>query len=228
MLTPATTETGHVRHESTRARGAPAIFQALLDEVELTGALMPFDRNAEVYGENEPADYVYKVVTGSVRTYKLLNDGRRQIDAFYLPGDIFGVELSDEHSCSAEAITDSMILVVRRSLLLSAAEKNNALARRLWSHTARDLRRAQHHTLLLIKSAQERVAAFLLEMAERLSSTASLDLPMSRQDIADYLGLTIETVSRTLSQLEDAATIALPASRKVVLRNRTALNRLND
>src|SRR5262249_10315725 len=124
--------------------------------------------------------------------------------------------------------TDSMILVVRRSLLLSAAEKNNALARRLWSHTARDLRRAQHHTLLLIKSAQERVAAFLLEMAERLSSTASLDLPMSRQDIADYLGLTIETVSRPLSQLEDAATIALPASRKVVLRNRTALNRLND
>ena len=228
MLTPATLPTSHLRHEGVRPRGAPAVFQALLDEVELTGAAMPFDRNAEVYGENEPADYVYKVLSGSVRTYKVLNDGRRQIDAFYLPGDIFGLELGEDHSCSAEAITDSTILVVKRSLLFSAAERSSALARRLWSHTASDLRRAQHHTLLLIKSAQERVAAFLLEMAERLSSTGALDLPMSRQDIADYLGLTIETVSRTLSQLEDAATIALPASRKIVLRNRSALSRLND
>jgi CRP/FNR family nitrogen fixation transcriptional regulator len=227
MLSPATIQTSP-RAEAARNRTTGPMFQALLDEVELTGATMPFDRNAEVYGENEPADYVYKVLRGCVRTYKVLNDGRRQIDAFYLPGDIFGLELGDEHSCSAEAITDSMILVVKRSLVLSAAERNNALARRLWSHTARDLRRAQHHTLLLIKSAQERVAAFLLEMAERLSAEAALDLPMSRQDIADYLGLTIETVSRTLSQLEDAATIALPASRRIVLRNRPALTRLND
>jgi CRP/FNR family transcriptional regulator, nitrogen fixation regulation protein len=84
------------------------------------------------------------------------------------------------------------------------------------------------HMLLLIKSAEERVACFLLEMAERLSTTEAVELPMSRQDIADYLGLTIETVSRTLTHLEAKAAIALPTSRRVVLRNRKALIRLDD
>ncbi len=85
----------------------------------------------------------------------------------------------------------------------------------------------QDHILLLIKTAQERVAGFLLEMADRACSGNSLELPMSRQDIADYLGLTIETVSRTLTTLENAATIELPSSRRIVLRNRSALSRLN-
>jgi CRP/FNR family transcriptional regulator, nitrogen fixation regulation protein len=227
MLSPASIHS--MSHsDPMRARSTPPVFHALFESGEVTGAAMPFDRNAEIYGENEPADYVYKVLSGSVRTSKLLSDGRRQIDAFYLPGDIFGLELGDEHCCSAEAIADSVVLVVKRSHVISAAENSTAIARRLWSHTARDLHRAQHHTLLLIKSAQERVAAFLLEMAERLCAGAAVELPMSRQDIADYLGLTIETVSRTLSQLEGAATIALPASRRIVLRNRSALDRLND
>jgi len=216
------------RLDAMRSRTTPQVFQALFDSVDVTGAAMPFERNSEIYGENDPADYVYKVLSGTVRTCKLLTDGRRQIDAFYLPGDMFGLELGDTHCCSAEAIGDSVVLVVKRSLLLAAAEKSNGLARRLWSLTAHDLRRAQHHTLLLIKSAQERVAAFLLEMAERLCAGSAVELPMSRQDIADYLGLTIETVSRTLSQFEDAATIALPTSRRVVLRNRPLLARLND
>jgi len=226
MLTPSVLPKSQPRTDPRRAHPLPSL-QTLLDSVELTGAVIPFERNAEVYAENERAEYVYKVLSGSVRTYTLLSDGRRQIDAFYLAGDIFGLELGDEHSSSAEAIADSTVLVVRRSLVLAAAEKHADVARRLWSHTARDLRRAQHHTLLLIKSAQERVAAFLLEMAERLSAGTALELPMSRQDIADYLGLTVETVSRTLSQFEGAATIALPASRRIVLRNRFALSRLN-
>jgi CRP/FNR family nitrogen fixation transcriptional regulator len=227
MLTPVTAHS--VPHANPmRARSAPPVVHTLFESGEVAGAAMPFDRNAEIYGEDEPADYVYKVLSGSVRTYKVLNDGRRQIDAFYLPGDMFGLELGDVHCCSAEAVTDAVVLVVKRGHLLAAAESSNDIARRLWSHTARDLRRAQHHTLLLIKSAQERVAAFLLEMAERLSAGTAVELPMSRQDIADYLGLTIETVSRTLSQLEGAATIALPASRRIVLRNRSALDRLND
>ena len=85
----------------------------------------------------------------------------------------------------------------------------------------------QDHILLLIMTAQERVVGFLLEMADRVSGGNAVELPMSRQDIADYLGLTIETVSRTLTHLENAAAIELPTSRRVVLRNRTALNRLN-
>jgi CRP/FNR family nitrogen fixation transcriptional regulator len=229
MLAHASIHQVRARPDAGRFRPVPTpICQSLLGTLELTGATMPFDRNAEIYGENEPADYVYKVLTGAVRTYKVLNDGRRQIDAFFLPGDIFGLELGDEHSCSAEAITDTTVVIVKRSLVLAAAERHNDVARLLWSHTARDLRRAQHHTLLLIKSAQERVAAFLLEMAERLGGDGALELPMSRQDIADYLGLTIETVSRTLSQLEGAAAISLPASRRIVLRDRSVLNRLND
>ncbi len=85
----------------------------------------------------------------------------------------------------------------------------------------------QRHILLLIQSAQERVAGFLLEMAERIKSTNEVELPMSRQDIADYLGLTIETVSRTLTILENSAAIELQTSRRIVLRNRAALRRLN-
>ena len=195
--------------------------------IELMGAPMPFVRNAEIYGENEPAEYLYKVLTGTVRTYKVLNDGRRQIGAFYLPGDIFGLEVGDDHTFSAEAIVDSRILVIKRSSVISLAARQNDIARQLWTMTATELQRVQDHILLLIKTAQERVAGFLLEMAKRAPAGNEIDLPMSRQDIADYLGLTIETVSRTLTQLENSAAIAVPSSRRIVLRNRAALTRLN-
>jgi CRP/FNR family nitrogen fixation transcriptional regulator len=196
--------------------------------IEFMGAALPFLRNAEIYGENEPADYVYKVVSGTVRTYKVLTDGRRQIGAFYLPGDVFGLEIGDEHSFSAEAITDSKVLVIKRSALIEAAARDNDLARQLWTLTARELRRVQDHIMVLVKTAQERVAGFLLEMADRVAGGNAVELPMSRQDIADYLGLTIETVSRTLTQLESAATIEVPTSRRILLRNRPALSRLNS
>jgi CRP/FNR family transcriptional regulator, nitrogen fixation regulation protein len=205
----------------------PPAITSLFGSVELTGVTMQFDRNAEIFGEGEPAEYVYKVLDGSVRTYRVLNDGRRQISAFHLPGDVFGLEPGEEHSCSAEAINPSAVLVVKRKTVLAAAEREGDVARQLWGITARELRRAQNHSMLLIKSAQERVASFLLEMARRFSGGSAVELPMTRQDIADYLGLTIETVSRTLTQLQGAATIELPASRRVVLRNRSALTRLD-
>ena len=195
--------------------------------IEMAGAPMPFSRNAEIYGENEPAEYLYKVISGAVRTYKVLSDGRRQIGGFYLPGDIFGLECGDEHTFSAEAISESRVLVIKRSTLVSLAARDGEVAHQLWIMTAGELQRAQDHIMLLIKTAQERVAGFLLEMAARGASAGEIELPMSRQDIADYLGLTIETVSRTLTQLEKSATIAVPASRRIVLRNLAALNRMN-
>jgi CRP/FNR family transcriptional regulator, nitrogen fixation regulation protein len=197
------------------------------NSINVIGAPMAFARNAEIYGEAEPADYLYKVISGTVRTYKVLSDGRRQIGAFYMPGDVFGLETGDEHTFSAEAITDAKVLVIKRSALVALAERDSDVARQLWALTGRELSRVQDHILLLIKTAQERVAGFLLEMADRSSHDGALELPMSRQDIADYLGLTIETVSRTLTTLENAATIELPTSRRIVLRNRSALNRLN-
>ena len=201
--------------------------KAFNSSIELMGAPMPFGRNAEIYGENEPAEYLYKVISGTVRTYKVLNDGRRQIGAFYLPGDVFGLEIGDEHTFSAEAIIDSKVLVIKRSSVVGLAARDTEVARQLWAMTAGELQRAQDHIMLLIKTAQERVAGFLLEMAKRSAASTEVDLPMSRQDIADYLGLTIETVSRTLTQLEKGAAIAVPTSRRIVLRNRAALSRLN-
>jgi CRP/FNR family transcriptional regulator, nitrogen fixation regulation protein len=215
------------RITSSKTHSCPVPSHALTGMIELTGAPMSFPRNAEIYGENEPADYLYKVISGNVRTYRVLNDGRRQIGAFYLPGDIFGLEVGAEHQFSAEAISDAKVLVIKRSALVGLANRDADVARQLWSFTARELQRVQDHALLLIKSAQQRVASFLLEMAERAAHADTIELPMSRQDIADYLGLTIETVSRTLTQLETEAAIALPTSRRIVLRNRRALDQLN-
>ena len=208
----------------TQRMGSP---HALTGTLDMMGAAMSFSRNEEIYGEAEPADYLYKVVTGAVRMYRVLNDGRRQIGAFYFPGDIFGLEPGDDqHASSAEAIGDLTVLVFKRSAVLALSARDADVARELWEMTARELHRVQSHMLLLIKSAQERVASFLLEMAGRGSENDEVTLPMSRQDIADFLGLTIETVSRTITQLEIARAIALPSSRRVALRNRAMLSRL--
>ena len=230
MLTQTMIHRTSPRQSTDRvARPAPSTSNSVSigSSIEMMGAPMPFSRNAEIYGENEPADYLYKVISGAVRTYKVLNDGRRQIGSFYLPGDIFGLEVGDAHSFSAEAVMDCKVLVIKRSALVSLAGRDTEVARQLWTMAAAELQRAQDHIMLLIKTAQERVAGFLMEMSVRNSGTSEVELPMSRQDIADYLGLTIETVSRTLTQLENSGAIAVPTSRRIVLRSRGALNRLN-
>ena len=212
------------------APAAPAAIGsgALSTAFQVNGASVHFARNTEVFGEAEEAEYFYQVVSGAVRTYKLLQDGRRQIGAFYLPGDVFGLEAGAEHAFSAEAISDSTVRIARRSVIMAHAVKEADLAADLWAHTAGGLRLAQEHMLLLgRKSAEERVVSFLLDMARRESAVEVVELPMSRQDIADYLGLTIETVSRTLTHLEDKEAIELPTSRRVRLRSRASLQRLN-
>ena len=199
----------------------------LAQAMQMMGAVMSFPRNSEIFGENEPAEYVYRVLSGSVRTYKILNDGRRQVGGFYLPGDIFGLEFAEEHTFSAEAVSDAKVVVVKHSAIRALSGRDPAIGSELFALTGRELRRVQDRMLLLVKSAQERVASFLLEMAERAGSGNTIELPMSRQDIADYLGLTIETVSRTLTGLASGAAIEVPTSRRIVLRNRSALARLN-
>jgi CRP/FNR family nitrogen fixation transcriptional regulator len=218
-----------VAKSSMHSRPSVAVRSGALPEgpLGLMGAPMRFTRNAEIYGEDEPAEFLYQVVSGAVRTYRMLDDGRRQVVAFYLPGDIFGVEAGEVHLSSAEALNDSQVLVVKRSSLLARADHERDLAKQLWTLTARELQRVQQHSLVLIKSADERVAGFLLEMASRCSGGLTLELPMSRQDIADYLGLTIETVSRTFTQLVQSGVIALETSRRIQFRNRAALNQLN-
>lgn len=192
------------------------------DDIRLLGATLHVSRDQEVFGEGEPADQVYKVVRGAVRGFRVLSDGRRQICDFYLPGDVFGIEPSGEHRTTAEALTDTVLVVARRSAL--GDEADATAARRLLHHFMAALQRSQDHAVTLgRRSAGERVANFLVDMAERIGGDDLLELPMSRQDIADYLGLTIETVSRTLTQFQVSGLIKLAGCRSVHIRRPRAL-----
>jgi CRP/FNR family nitrogen fixation transcriptional regulator len=193
----------------------------------LHGTRMRFRGNEEIFGEGENAEYVYRVVTGAVRIMRFNSDGRRQILSFLLPGDVFGLESGPEHTLTAEAVADAEVAMIRRSLIDSATSQDPRAAQALVALMQRQLHTAQEHALVLgRKGAGERVAAFLLQLADRVAASCEIDLPMSRADIADYLALTIETVSRAFTQMERDRTIALPSSRHVVVRDRCALELL--
>ena len=156
MLTQTAIRNGPWKKARTGSVAPPAASSTQSDALAMMGAQMSFPRNAEIYGEGEAAEYIYRVVSGSVRTYKLLADGRRQVGGFFLPGDLFGLEPGDEHTFSAEAITESKVLVIKRTAVLARAERDSELAHELWALTAQELRRGQDHLMLLIKSAKER------------------------------------------------------------------------
>jgi CRP/FNR family nitrogen fixation transcriptional regulator len=185
-----------------------------------------YKRGTEIYCEKEPADYVYQIRTGAVRTYKLLSDGRRQIGAFHLVGDIFGLENGREHRFTAEAVVVTTVRLIRRQSLEAAADSDGVFARNLLSMTTSYLEHAENHMLLLgRKTALERVVTFLLEMDKRLTAAGVTVLPMYRRDIADYLGLTIETVSRALSRLHEAGVLDFigKTQREIIIRDRLRL-----
>ena len=168
--------------------------------LERIGSRRSFARDEEIYAEGDPSDGWYKVVSGTVRISKLLADGRRHIAEFCFGGDCFGFEYISERVFSAEAIGKVIVIRYPRRATERLIDENPLLARRLCDMTLRDLAHAQTRTLLLGRmTAPERVASFLLEMSERRDTRRVVDLPMSRNDIADYLGLTIETVCRVLS-----------------------------
>jgi len=190
-----------------------------------------FCKDEEIYGESEPADCIFEVISGAVRSYKVLSDGRRQICAFHLPNDIFGLENGASYRFTAEAIVETTARVVRRHSLEYVAASDVRVARNLLSMTARNLLHAEDHMLLLgRKTSLERVAAFLLEMDHRLTGTGMIALPMSRRDIADYLGLTLETVSRALSYLRGRGILEFSemSQRQIVLQDRAQLRQLDS
>jgi CRP/FNR family nitrogen fixation transcriptional regulator len=167
-----------------------------------------YKKDKEIYSEKEPADYVYQVVRGTVRGYKLLL-----------------------HRFTAEAIIDTTVRLVTRRSLDCVALTDARVVRDLLRMTADNLQHAEDHMLLLgRKTAMERVAAFLLEMDRRLTRANMLALPMCRRDIADYLGLTLETVSRAFSQLHDEGILGFMGAnqRQIVLQNRQRLLRLGS
>jgi CRP/FNR family transcriptional regulator, nitrogen fixation regulation protein len=184
------------------------------------GVAMSFGRNAEIYAEGETSGYVYKMVSGVVRVSKLLPDGRRQISAFHMPGEMFGFEADETHHASAEAIVPTKVIAFKWGGLPSAGRESPSFLRELLNRTVIGLRHTQDHLLLLgRKNALERLVAFLLEMDARTGSSHVLDLAMPRHDIADYLGLTLETVSRMFAELKELGAIKLESARRVHLVN---------
>lgn len=163
----------------------------------------------EIYAQGERCSGLYRIEFGAVRVYRLLSDGRRQISSFHLAGETFGFEADSVHHFFAEAICATGLHVIH-------ASPANNLSSELLPLALKGLVRAQEHLLVLGRqNAVERIAAFLADMAERQGGLKQVDLPMSRADIGDYLGLTIETVSRVFSKLKQKGVIRLPSLRCV-------------
>lgn len=184
----------------------------------------PFTAGEVLFRQGDAVRLVYRVLRGAVVSYRLLSDGRRQVTGFCMPGDYLGLEAGVEHATTAEALCRVDALAMERTDLSARAATDIGLARALWQTTVRALQRSEDHALILARQgATERVAAFLLDFAERMGGTVTIDLPMTRQDIADHVGLTIHTVSRTLSQLQAQGMIEARSSRQVRLVQRHRL-----
>ena len=182
-------------------------------------------RDEEIVAQGEGAENCYVVASGCVRTVRLMDDGRRQIGEFLFPGDLFGWEALEVHEFGAEAVAPATLRRYPRRSLEELADLDRNFARRLRELAARQLRAGRERVVLLgRKTASERIASFLLEMAERTNSDgqALIELPMARADIADYLGVTIETVSRQLTELRQRGLIAVERA-KIEIRDRRGL-----
>jgi CRP-like cAMP-binding protein len=181
--------------------------------------------------EGDPCQHCFRVLAGAVRVYKSTADGRRQLIDFLVSGDCFGL-LGAHHTCSVEAITHTTLSKTPRATLAAAVRAHPEVADRLIELAAAKLVRAHEHMLLLgRKNAQERVASLLLEVARRIGTDEArpaFRLPISRQEMADHLGLTIETVSRTMTRLKQEGLIALPTAHDVVLTRPAQLAELAD
>jgi CRP/FNR family nitrogen fixation transcriptional regulator len=185
-----------------------------------------FYRDQVIALDEDVAEYLLFVVTGVVRSCKTCKTGARSVVSFYLPGDFFGW-VDAKLSLSIEAATDTELLFIKRRGLLSLASRDARIANILLKATTNELARAQEHVLLMSKSAKCRAATFLTDLWVRLGKAQYLDVPMSYQDIADYLGLTIETLSRNITDLERAGLIArVPSQRRLLLQNHFGLRRV--
>jgi CRP/FNR family transcriptional regulator, nitrogen fixation regulation protein len=215
-------------HRTSEQARQPGPMPDALDLLEQFGSPDSAQRGCEIYGQGEPAEFCWQILSGCVRTARIMEDGRRQVSEFLWPGDFLGLDDLDAHEFSAETVTDAVLRRYPRRMVDALAQSHIALSVRLRAMTAAKLRRAHERMILLgCKSATEKVTYFLLETDRRSDSTGSrlLDLPMSRTDMADYLGLAIETVCRTLAHLRyDGVLLVSPAG--IELRDRPALLKL--
>jgi len=211
-------------------------FCAALDPTELaefakvmTEATLP--PGGMLFHEGTPADYVMNVTAGAVKLFKLLGDGRRQILGFRFAGDFLGLSTGADYVYSAEALNESRLCRFPRKKLDGLRERFPRLDRRLLSLSIEELTAAQEQLLLLgRKTAEERLVSFLILLSQgqvrRGLKPDPITLPMTRSDIADYLGLTIETVSRTFSALKKKGLIELQDTTHVHLVDRDKLEEI--
>jgi CRP/FNR family nitrogen fixation transcriptional regulator len=221
----------HAALKSQAAGDASAARNAWLSQqnepLRAAGTVIDVTEGKEICAQGCEADTFYKVVSGVVRVCKFLNDGRRQIEAFHVAGELFGMELGGERLLSAEAVTDCSLIIYRRRNIEQLAKSDHGVSHQLFSYAMQGLARAQSHSLLLgRRGAAEKLASFLLDWTAKNAANGSTHLAMSRQDIADYLGLTIETVSRSMSQFERDGVIHLTGPRQVQVLNRAALKQI--
>lgn len=209
-----------------------ALDDAELRELNAIATSVCLEPAQTIFYEGDGDAYLFNVTMGAVRLSKLLPDGRRQVMGFLFPGDLLGLSVSGSYAYTADAITETSLCRFDRQRLTRLAEKYPKLEHRVVALASNELVQAQDHLMILgQKRASERVATLLLRLAERIGSKAGdgrlVDLPMSREDIADYAGLTIETVSRNLSRLRDAGIIEIPSSRRIHIPRMNALAELS-
>lgn len=189
-----------------------------------TGTTLKFERNQVIFRDGEPVQFSYRVVSGAVRLCKLFPDGRRHISDFCFAGDFFGFASPDEYALTAEAVNDTILVRSVSGQFDRSGQISPDFHDQLMTLLCRSLSDARNHLFMLGRqTVKERVASFLLMMLERQGCPGRnedrLDLPMGRQDIADYLGLTIETVCRALSDMKRTGIISAPSKREIVVKN---------
>lgn len=201
-------------------------------ELNAIATAVELEAGATVFHEGDENTYLFNVVKGAVRLSKLLADGRRQITGFLFPGDFLGLSIANVYAYSAEAITDVSLCRFSRRGLTEFMGQSPKLEHQLLALASNELVEAQEQMLVLgRKTATERVVTFLIKLAERIGRQAGdgweLDLPMTRTDLGDYLGLTTETVSRTMSRLRDKGVICTSGVRSVHVRDANELTTLS-
>lgn len=204
-----------------------------LQEVAAISQSVELGPGDPLFDESEPASNVYNVTAGTMKVYKLLADGRRQVTGFLFPGDFLGLANNDLYAYSAEAVTHSTLCRFPRRKLEGLLERFPKMEKRLLSMASHELAAAQEQMMVLgRKTAKEKVATFLLALADRAEQRGQpgnpVPVPMSRADIGDYLGLTTETVSRTFTQLRGAGLITLQPGGKVDLSDRQGLQDISE
>jgi CRP-like cAMP-binding protein len=220
-----------VRANRARQKEAAGPPMSLSDHIKsiADGMELQFARGETIFSQDEPADYVYRLARGTARLCRYMPDGRRYVLDFFLPGDIIGFAECPDLAASAEAVSEVRVTAFPRSWLDRLAENDEGLRRQVLCHLSASLLTAQHHLFVLgCQKAKERLASFLLRLADRLSVLEGerLNLTMSRQDIAEHLGVTVETISRMMTALRSDGTILIPNAHQIILRDVTALRTL--